>query len=75
MINRIAVKPCPFCDHVGLIFATGSTPRWLAYACAECGIGTETRVQSVPGKTGGSPAQWRCNAERDAVEAWNRRTP
>jgi len=29
-----AVKPCPFCGHVGLDFREGTTFRWLS---AECG--------------------------------------
>ncbi len=65
------LKPCPFCGHVGLEFSEGSTFRWLAYSCAGCGIGTETRVQTMGS---GSPAEWRAQAERDAIKEWNTRT-
>lgn len=61
---------CPFCGHVGLDFQAGSTFRWLAYSCGGCGMGNETRVQTL-GE--GTPEQWRAQAERDAVEEWNKR--
>ena len=62
--------PCPFCGHTGLAFGEGSTFRWLTYVCGGCGIGSETRVQTL-GE--GTNVQWREQAERDAVEAWNKR--
>jgi hypothetical protein len=62
--------PCPFCGHVGLDFQEGSTFRWLAYSCSHCGIGCETRVQTM-GE--GTPAEWRAQAELDAVGYWNQR--
>lgn len=64
--------PCPFCGHSGLSFAEGSTFRWLAYSCAACGTGNETRVQTL-GE--GTPTQWRTQAEAEAVAEWNKRTP
>jgi Lar family restriction alleviation protein len=65
------LKPCPFCGHVGLEFSEGSTFRWLAYSCTGCGMGTETRVQTMGS---GSPEEWRAQAERDAIKEWNTRT-
>ena len=65
-------KPCPFCGHTGLTFGEGSTFRWLTYSCGGCGIGSETRVQTL-GE--GTKEQWREQAERDAIEEWNKRTP
>jgi Lar family restriction alleviation protein len=62
--------PCPFCGHVGLEFSEGSTFRWLAYSCGGCGIGSETRVQTMGA---GTQDEWRKQAERDAIEAWNTR--
>ena len=47
--------PCPFCGHIGLYFNEGSTFRWLAYSCGGCGIGSETRVQTM-GK--GTNEEW-----------------
>jgi hypothetical protein len=62
--------PCPFCGHVGLDFKEGTTFRWLAYSCAGCGTGNETRVQTL-GE--GTMDGWRERGERDAVEQWNTR--
>ena len=63
--------PCPFCGHTGLDFTEGSTFRWLAYSCGGCGIGSETRRQSL-GE--GTQAQWQAKAEADAIAEWNKRT-
>lgn len=62
--------PCPFCGHVGLDFSLGSTFRWLAYSCAGCGMGSETRVQTMGD---GTPEQWDAQARADAVAEWNTR--
>lgn len=67
---RAAVMPCPFCGHVGLDFAEGSTFRWLAYACGGCGMGSETRVQTMGA---GTNEEWAAQARADAVAEWNRR--
>ena len=64
-----ALKACPFCGVVGLDFAEGSTFRWLAYSCSGCGIGNETRVQTM-GE--GTNAEWQAQAKSDAVAAWNK---
>ena len=57
------ILPCPFCGHVGLDFSEeGSTFRWGSASCAGCGASTgETRKREG----------W----HRDAVVAWNTRTP
>ena len=65
-----ALKPCPFCGGVGLDFTDGTTFRWLAYSCVDCGIGSETRVQTM-GE--GSIEEWKSQAQAEAVTAWNRR--
>jgi hypothetical protein len=62
--------PCPFCGHVGLDFSEGSTFRWLAYWCGNCGIGGEMRMQTL-GE--GTREEWRAAAERDARDTWNAR--
>jgi hypothetical protein len=61
---------CPFCGHIGLDFAEGSTFRWLDYSCGGCGMGSETRMQTMGA---GTLEQWRAEAERDAIKEWNRR--
>ncbi len=65
-----AVLPCPFCGHVGLSFTEGSTFRWMAYSCAGCGMGSETRKQTM-GE--GTNEEWAEQAKLDAIEEWNRR--
>ena len=66
------LKPCPFCGHVGLDFAEGSTFRWVQASCGGCGATTgETRIQTL-GE--GSKEEWMEEAKRDAIAAWNRRT-
>src|SRR5208282_3549589 len=62
--------PCPFCGHVGLEFCEGSTFRWLEYYCANCGIGSEVRLQTM-GE--GKVKDWRIKGEHDAIEDWNKR--
>ena len=66
-----ALKPCPFCGHVGLHFSDGSTFRWLDYSCAGCGIGSEVRMQTLGD---GTKEQWRAQAEQDAIKEWNTRS-
>ena len=65
-----ALKACPFCGVVGLDFNEGNTFRWLAYSCSGCGIGNETRVQTM-GE--GTNAEWQAQAKFDSVAAWNKR--
>ena len=65
------IKPCPFCGCRSLSFDEGSTFRWLAYACSECGMGSETRVQTIGT---GTNEEWRERAEQDAIKEWNKRT-
>lgn len=65
-----APLPCPFCGHVGLVFSEGSTFRWLQYSCGGCGMGSETRVQTLGA---GTKDEWRAEAERRAVQEWNTR--
>jgi len=69
--QRQAPMPCPFCGHVGLAFGDGSTFRWLAYYCGGCGMGGETRMQTIGA---GTREQWRAQAERDAIAEWNTRS-
>lgn len=61
---------CPFCGSVGLVFGEGSTFRWLAYSCINCGMGNETRLQTV-GE--GGKTQWLAEARERAIQEWNTR--
>lgn len=63
--------PCPFCGHVGLDFAEGSTFRWIIASCSGCGATKgETRIQTL-GE--GTKAGWMAEAQRDAIADWNAR--
>ena len=65
--------PCPFCGHhKELCFTEGSTFRWLAYSCRGCGVGNETRKQTMGD---GTSEEWVEQAKIDAVTEWNTRTP
>ena len=66
------ILPCPFCGETGLDFREGTSFRWLAYSCSECGIGSETRVQTM-GE--GTNDEWLAQAKADAVASWNKRAP
>ncbi len=70
MNDDLPLLPCPFCGHVGLDFNEGSTFRWLAYSCGKCGMGSETRMQTL-GE--GTKEEWLAKAERIAIEEWNTR--
>lgn len=72
MSEDLTPLPCPFCGHVGLDFKEGTTFRWLAYSCGGCGVESETRIQTL-GE--GTQDGWRAQAERDAIEEWNKRAP
>lgn len=64
--------PCPFCGHVGLDFAEGSTFRWIVASCEGCGASlAETRIQTL-GE--GTKDEWMAEAKADAIAAWNRRS-
>lgn len=64
--------PCPFCGHVGLDFAEGSTFRWIVASCGGCGVSlAETRIQTL-GE--GTKDEWMAEAKADAIAAWNRRS-
>jgi Lar family restriction alleviation protein len=66
-----AIKPCPFCGHVGLDFREGSTFRRLMAECCGCGATCgETRVQTLPP---GTKDEWMQKAQQDAIAAWNNR--
>ena len=56
--------PCPFCGHVGLDFADGSTHRWGLASCAGCGAtcGETRRAYPLDDK-------WHASAIKD----WNTR--
>jgi hypothetical protein len=64
--------PCPFCPCTpsDLAFADGSTFRWLAWSCPGCGIGSETRVQTMGD---GTKEQWLEEAKARARVEWNTR--
>ena len=64
--------PCPFCGHApaDLNFTEGSTFRWLAWCCSDCGIGSEVRKQTM-GE--GTNEEWADAAKNDARTIWNTR--
>ena len=69
------VKPCPFCQHVGIVIREGSTSRWLVAECSRCGA----RCEEVRAWTcvEGTPDEWRAAAEKGekaAIAAWNTRS-
>lgn len=67
------LKPlaCPFCGHVGLDFAEGSTFRWIVGSCGGCAATRgETRIQTL-GQ--GTKEEWVAVAQADAIAEWNRR--
>ena len=70
MSEELKPLPCPFCAHVGLDFCEGSTFRWLKYFCANCDMGSETRVQTFGA---GTPSEWREKAKTNAINEWNTR--
>lgn len=73
MSAELKPLPCPFCGHVGLDFAEGSTFRWIVASCGGCGATTgETRIQTL-GQ--GTKDEWMATAQVDAIVEWNRRTP
>lgn len=64
-------KPCPFCGSEKVDVVEGSTFRWRAATCADCGaIGPEVRVQT---HGTGTREEWENKAHSDAVAAWNER--
>jgi len=72
-MSEAKLLPCPFCGHVGLDFAEGSTFRWIVAICGGCGVSlAETRIQSL-GE--GTKEEWMAEAKEDAIASWNRRTP
>jgi hypothetical protein len=56
--------PCPFCGHVGLEFADGSTHRWGLASCAGCGATCGEVRRAYP-----PDDKWRASAIKD----WNTR--
>jgi len=43
-----AVKPCPFCGHVGLDFREDTSLRLLSAECGGCGAACgEIRIQTL----------------------------
>lgn len=72
-------KPCPFCGASDFRFFEGSSFRWLAYSCGGCGMGSETRIQTIGfglhDERQKKAEEWRKKAEQDAIEEWNHREP
>ena len=58
--------PCPFCGHVGLDFADGSTYRWGVASCGGCGASCGEIRREYPDKGG-----W----HDEAIAEWNKRAP
>lgn len=65
--------PCPWCGCTKITTHEGSTFRWMAVECAECGAGPgEIRVQTIGD---GTPQDWEKQAQANVVKAWNTRRP
>jgi len=58
--------PCPFCGHVGLHFADGSTYRWGLASCGGCGATCGEVRRNYPPDDAWHAA---------AINEWNRRDP
>jgi len=58
--------PCPFCGHVGLHFADGSTYRWGLASCGGCGATCGEVRRNYPPDDAWHEA---------AINEWNRRDP
>jgi hypothetical protein len=66
------VKPCPFCGHIGISLAEGTTYRWRVAECSECGARCgEIRVQT---SGAGTRQEWEAVGVVNAIEEWNKRT-
>ena len=66
-----SIKPCPFCGSVAIDFREGSTFRWIAAGCDQCGATCgEVRVQT---SGEGNPELWAQKAKQDAIKEWNTR--
>ena len=71
VVSDFTAKPYPFCGGIGIAIRDGSTFRWVVAECIECGATCgEVRVQTMGD---GSPEEWMAQAERAAVEAWDKR--
>lgn len=69
----ITIKPCPFCGVTDVEVSEGTSFRWRRAVCRHCGAQAgEVRVQTLGG---GTREEWEQQAERDAIEEWNKRTP
>lgn len=65
----IEAKPCPFCGSSEIIVQEGSTFRWMAAVCTQCGaVGPEARVQTCGA---GDPGDWKISGKTDAIREWN----
>ena len=72
MSAELKPRACPFCGHVGLDFAEGSTFRWIVASCGGCGATRgETRIQTLG--EGRDEDKWIATARSNAIAEWNRR--
>lgn len=63
--EEMTIKPCPFCGQTKITYREGSTYRWLAVECENCGArGGEVYVSLTDDKA---------VAEQAALDAWNTR--
>jgi Lar family restriction alleviation protein len=70
-------KPCPFCGCRKVKIVDGSTFRWIAVECYECGAKSgEVRIPAYDPETMSSATnqeERREKAIHDAIEEWNTR--
>ena len=65
----IEIKPCPFCGAKNNSPVEGSTSRWIAIECAECGARSgEVRRTKYTGDMLHEDSM-------EAYEEWNKRAP
>jgi Lar family restriction alleviation protein len=65
-------KPCPFCGSTKVEIVDGSSFRWVAAECSECGARSgEVRI---PSYANGTPDERIAKATQAAIEEWNTRT-
>jgi Lar family restriction alleviation protein len=65
------LKPCPFCGSTKVDIVDGSTFRWAAAECSECGARAgEVRIPSYDKGTYEARIE---KARQDAIEEWNTR--
>lgn len=64
------IKPCPFCGCQNISIVAGSTFRWRAAQCNNCGAQCgEVRIET----SGPGADEWDSKARELAIAEWNKR--